>query len=187
MPYKNPPQCSVADCVKLVKANTMCAAHHKKWKRWGDPLHPDMRGNYRTKFACDADGCGKLPVARGLCQVHYRDERIANDRKNGRTSGYTKHLNNGYTFVYVPGHPRSGTNGYVAEHRLVMEEFIGRYLEQHETVHHLNGQRSDNRISNLELWSSRQPQGQRVTDKIEYAKEILRAYAPHLLKEESDV
>jgi len=34
---------------------------------------------------------------------------------------------------------------------------------------------------NLELWSSRQPKGQRIEDKVEYAMEILKAYAPHLL------
>lgn len=52
-----------------------------------------------------------------------------------------------------------------------------------ENVHHRNGDRLDNRIENLELWSTVQPSGQRVRDKIEYALEILTRYAPELAPE----
>jgi hypothetical protein len=62
-----------------------------------------------------------------------------------------------------------------------MEDMIGRRLVLNENVHHKNGVRNDKRPENLELWSSRQPKGQRVEDKVEYAVEILNQYAPHLL------
>lgn len=72
---------------------------------------------------------------------------------------------------------RSGGRGQsYAEHRLVMEYHIGRALYPDETVHHVNGNRSDNRIDNLELWSSWQPGGQRVADKLAWAREIIARY-----------
>lgn len=78
--------------------------------------------------------------------------------------------------VRVKDHPRSGANGYVFEHILVMEEILGRYLLPDETVHHRNGVRDDNRSQNLELWVRPQPSGVRVCDAVEWAHEILRRY-----------
>lgn len=67
------------------------------------------------------------------------------------------------------------------EHVFVMSEHIGRPLLPHETIHHKNGQRADNRIENLELWSHAQPYGQRIEDKVRFALEILSEYSPHKL------
>jgi len=89
----------------------------------------------------------------------------------------------GYVLVYDPSHPNTRSNGYVREHTKIMSNHLGRPLLTGELVHHRNGQRADNRLENLELWIVGHPRGQRVTDQVSWAMDILKAYAPEKLKD----
>jgi|SRR5690554_6681668 len=59
----------------------------------------------------------------------------------------------GYVVVYCPEHPNARKQKTMLEHRLVMENHIGRFLRPEEVVHHVNGNKQDNRIENLMLFS----------------------------------
>jgi hypothetical protein len=101
-------------------------------------------------------------------------------KKGGNNKG-GRYINNGYVLIWTG-------KKYEQEHRLVMSKKIGRPLTQFESVHHKNGNRSDNSEFNLELWSRYQPSGQRVIDKLNYAREIIRLYGniyenPELIKQ----
>lgn len=74
--------------------------------------------------------------------------------KNRSTKRFDKIDRCGYYAIHTPGHPRGGKQGYVFEHILIMEKHIGRYLTKEECVHHINHDRKDNRIENLQLFAS---------------------------------
>jgi hypothetical protein len=90
-------------------------------------------------------------------------------KKTRRDKGHGSITKQGYVAIQISG-------VHYLQHRLIMSEFLGRNLQSDEQVHHKNGNKQDNRIENLELWSRRQPTGQRITDLVEYAREILTRY-----------
>lgn len=55
----------------------------------------------------------------------------------------------GYYYIYSPEHPNATKAGYVCEHRVIIEDNLGRILNEQEAVHHINGNKIDNRIDNL--------------------------------------
>ena len=74
-------------------------------------------------------------------------------RNNPNKKKYKKKIFvSGYYYLYKPEHPNAIKKGrYIAEHRWVLEQKIGRYLEKNEIAHHINGNKKDNRPENLEL------------------------------------
>lgn len=115
-----------------------------------------------------------------MCNRHYirlrshGDPLVCLNNGPGSAEGFLDQ-SDGYRKRYVSG------RGVLKEHRMVMEAVLGRELLAEETVHHINGIRDDNRPENLELWSASHPRGQRVSDKVAWAIEILRLYAPDAL------
>lgn len=67
------------------------------------------------------------------------------------TTTWKRILNDDYYYALVPGHPYASKHNYVFEHRIVKENQIGRYLIPGEIVHHINGNKKDNRPENLEI------------------------------------
>jgi hypothetical protein len=120
-------------------------------------------------------------VAQAFCQTHYQRLKttgdVAADRPIKAVTGLG-FLHHGYLRVPVIPDERWLTNGVAneAEHRLVMARALGRPLRGDESVHHKNGAKMDNRLENLELWSRFQPTGARVSEKLDWAYEILRRY-----------
>jgi hypothetical protein len=106
--------------------------------------------------------------------IHKNHKRADNRIENLELRKYKGTINSsGYIWIYSPNHPavQGKSTKSVPEHRIVMEKFLGRYLEPTELVHHKNGIRDDNRIENLELWIQKgHPNGSRV-DEI-YTEEI---------------
>jgi hypothetical protein len=180
---ERPRDCAVDDCERQAKSRGWCHAHYQRWRAHGDvQAHRPLRAS----APCSVEGCDRPTQARRLCNTHYRrltntgDVRPHEPIRVVLGEGWLSH---GYWYVPVAAEDRWLTGGadQIGEHRLVMARHLGRPLEADEVVHHINGRRTDNRLENLELWSTAHPKGQRVEDKVAFAVEMLRRYAPRTL------
>lgn len=129
------------------------------------PLPPRNEAGRASRRTAQCPECGKdFPVFYGerfcsrRCAGASLSKRFAGKNSPNWKGGRTVEPN-GYVKLHRPDHPRADGAGYVREHRLVMEAVLGRYLEPHETVHHKNGDTSDNEVENLELRVGRHGKG----------------------------
>ena len=72
-------------------------------------------------------------------------------------------ISNGYFWIYMPSHHRARPNGYVKRAVLVLEQRLGRHLQQDEDSHHVNGDKRDDRDENLEVLTHAAHSGLHVT------------------------
>jgi hypothetical protein len=100
-------------------------------------------------------GCNEETVRQRLIELELpRLEAKAHPERNYFWRGGYSVDEDGYILVRIPDHPHATSSGYVRQHRLMMEHFLGRYLLPDEVVDHRNGDTSDNRVENLRLYSS---------------------------------
>ena len=137
----------------------------------------------RTSFGSWSKGliAAGLPVKKPTISELCRQNMIkAHKGKTSFAWKGGKHLDaNGYVMVWNPAHPNAKggrDKSYVAEHRMIMSDHLCRPLLKTEQVHHRNGDRADNRLENLELWTTSQPSGSRIEDKLKWAKEFIKLY-----------
>lgn len=116
--------------------------------------------NYLKKFKIKTRTYSELwlgennPNFGGMSLSHRKN--ISKAKKGNRNSfkGGRNYNGAGYILIHMPTHPFSNNCGYVREHRLVLEKYLGQYLKPKEVSHHLNRIKDDNRVENLLLFAS---------------------------------
>lgn len=135
----------------------------------------DVKNNLTAKYC--SDKCRSLARYRKMVGFPVKAPRV----RSRYGDGYINKA--GYRIVYKD-HPNANPKTKcILEHIYIMSTFLGRPMKKGETVHHKNGIRSDNRLENLELWTSRHPSGVNYEHKIKSAIAFLEEEGYKITKE----
>lgn len=178
--------CTIEGCTTAtLRGRRVCDKHRSRLKKYGDPNHVRAKAPTTECMAKDCTNVATNGVRKSepMCPKHYERRRrtgVFEDadwekRLIERKETNPTRASGGYVGVYYGG-------VWMMEHRAVMSDFLGRPLTARDNVHHRNGIRNDNRIENLELWTSSQPSGQRVSDLLEWADEIQDKYEGEMVR-----
>jgi hypothetical protein len=160
------------ECSKCGQTKSLSDFHKSPTGKFG--VRPDCKDcvrlrQQRNKISSEKAHTKYLKT-KDLCACGKTKSRYAERcRDCAQPAADWKYDKQGYIVKYFNGKE-------IRQHRVVMEQHLNRELLPEENVHHKNGVRDDNRLENLELWSSSQPAGQRVKDKVKWAEEILLLY-----------
>jgi hypothetical protein len=168
--YGEGARCIVLGCGNRPKGRDLCSTHYQQWES-GVDIGVQVPDRSVTKSVVNNTGvmclvCDQRAVNRGMCSKHAQQREAGIIDSNGaqlreleprgrRPFDY-RIEDAGYILIRAPeGHPHSRIDGSILEHCLVMEDHLGRYLEEWEIVHHRDGDRSNNVLSNLEIYDGR--------------------------------
>lgn len=200
------PKCKYPNCIYSIETSLGWCRRHRRLLSDGLPLisvnpickYPDCSSEIANSFTvrcaehigmCEVKDCPSLCTQpRPGTYNRFCGKHSARKRRGGAMDNtphvpareWRVHAHDGYVRRAVPGSKGSKKE---FQHRVVMEEYLGRPLLLHENVHHINGIRHDNRIENLELWTTSQPRGQRVDQKIAWMIEFLADYGYSVIKD----
>lgn len=137
-----PKTCSVEGCDKVFYGKDWCRLHYYRMRLTGSV----EKAHKPIPTKCSVQECERVALARGWCSMHYNRWRTTGTTEENQIDKEKIFDSDGYVLIWD-----SENQKYIREHRYMMAEFLDRPLNEGETVHHINGNRADNKIENLQL------------------------------------